>query len=146
MRSLSAWFDLPLYQWLCNRLCNQDAYWTSFRLHAEQPCRTSCRKIMALRALPVRNVNLPIDGWTSTYNVERLHNILSRLWTVLRNIHSVTVCLPRNNHVFSTIIPFDWDVIMLSGCTIYWAVCGHYCAIFIQLPCVCRAITTSPAQ
>ena len=89
MRSLSAW-SYPLYQWLCNALCNQDAYCTSCRLHAKQPSRTSCGTTKALFVLSSTNVKLQTDGSTSSYNVDRLHNILSSLWTVLRNIHSVS--------------------------------------------------------
>ena len=99
---------------LCNGLCNHDAYWTSCRLHAEQSSRTSCRKTKAIRVLPAMNVTFPIDVSTSSYNVDRLNNILSSMWTVLRNIHSVTVRLPRNNHASSTIIPVDWDVTLMN--------------------------------
>jgi hypothetical protein len=42
--------------------------------------------------------------------IEGLHNILNSLWTVLRNIDSVTVSLPSSKHVPSTIIPVDCDV------------------------------------
>jgi len=58
MGSLPVLFALPLYQLLCNGLCNQDAYRTSCRLHAQQSSRTSCRTTKAIRVLPAMNLKL----------------------------------------------------------------------------------------
>jgi hypothetical protein len=66
--------------------------------------------------------------WASSCNIEGLpnifqsnvvwinilRNILNNLWTVLRNIHSATVCLPRSKHVASTVIPVDGALALIN--------------------------------
>jgi hypothetical protein len=73
--------------------------------HSETSVYQTTRRHILYQGALYTVSNIAQYYWPSRGNIDGLHNILNSLWTVLRYIHAVAVCLSSSKHVSITIIP-----------------------------------------